>query len=157
MIDNIYKKIWELSPQVQNKEAYDNLTLLTKELIGLYDQQGRLSEDPFSPTRLRKLSLAVEQVNLLLKDSTCLITGGLGCVGSTLLGEIQNFDVKRIIILDRKQADIISPDARIVYIECDVRDLDAVRKTFLEYQPDFVFHAAAQRDPGDGARLRYEH
>ncbi len=148
MIDNIYKKIWALSPQVRNKEAYDNLTLLTRELIGLYDQQGRLSEDPFSPTRLRKLSLAVEQVNLLLADSTCLVTGGQGCVGSTLIGEIQKFDVKRIIVLDRKQPDIISPDARIIYVECDVRDLDAVRKTFLEYKPDFVFHAAAQRDPG---------
>src|SRR5688572_31182488 len=145
MIEDIYKNIWALSPQVRSQVSYDELTSLTKELISLYDLQERLSEDPFSPTRLRKLSLAVDQVNLLLKDSTCLVTGGLGCVGSTLVGEIQKFDVKRIIVLDRKQTDISIADARIVHIECDVRDFDTVRKTFLEYRPDFVFHAAAQR------------
>ena len=70
MIEDIYKQIWALSPQVRNKDSYDKLTSLTKELIGLYDLQGRLSEDPFSPTRLRKLSLAVHQVGLLLRNST---------------------------------------------------------------------------------------
>jgi nucleoside-diphosphate-sugar epimerase len=148
MIEDIYKKIWALSPQVRNKDSFDKLTSLTKELIGLYDLQGRLSEDPFSPTRLRKLSLAVDKVNLLLKDSTCLITGGSGCVGSTLVGEILKFDVKRIVILDRKQPDKTFSDPRIVYVGCDVRDFGDIRKTFLEYQPDFVFHTAAQRDPG---------
>ncbi|HEX6892336.1 MAG TPA: polysaccharide biosynthesis protein [Chryseolinea sp.] len=148
MIEDIYKQIWALSPQVRNKDSYDKLTSLTKELIGLYDLQGRLSEDPFSPTRLRKLSLAVHQVGLLLRDSTCLITGGLGCVGSTLTSEILKFDVKRIIILDKKQNNITFSDPRIVYIECDVRNFDDVRKIFIEYQPEFVFHTAAQRDPG---------
>jgi nucleoside-diphosphate-sugar epimerase len=148
MIEDIYKQIWALSPQVRDKQSYDELTSLTKELIGLYDLQGRLSEDPFTPTRLRKLSLPVDQVNLLLKDSTCLITGGLGCVGSTLAGEILKFDVKRIVILDRKQDDITFSDPRIVYVGCDVRDFDALKKAFIEHQPEFVFHTAAQRDPG---------
>jgi hypothetical protein len=148
MIEDIYKKIWALSPQVRSQVSYDELTSLTKELISLYDLQERLSEDPFSPTRLRKLSLAVDQVNLLLKDSTCLVTGGLGCVGSTLVGEILKFDVKRIVILDRKQHDEPFSDPRIICVGCDVRNLDDVRKIFVEYQPDFVFHTAAQRDPG---------
>ena len=30
MIDDIYKKIWALSPQVQNKEAYDQFNLAHK-------------------------------------------------------------------------------------------------------------------------------
>jgi nucleoside-diphosphate-sugar epimerase len=148
MIEDIYKKIWALSPQVHKKDSYDELTALTKEMIRLYDLQERLSEDPFSPTRLRKLSLALDQVNVLLKDSTCLVTGGLGCVGSKLVGEILKFDVRRIVILDKKPHDKSFSDPRIVHIECDVRDLSAVRKSFIEYQPDFVFHTAAQRDPG---------
>jgi len=148
MIEEIYKKIWALSPQVYKKDSYDELASLTKEMIGLYDLQGRLSEDPFSPTRLRKLGLAVDQVNLLLENSTCLVTGGLGCVGSTLVGEILKFDIKRLVILDKKQHDNSLSDPRVVYVECDVRDLNAVRKCFLEFKPDFVFHTAAQRDPG---------
>ncbi|HMG91333.1 MAG TPA: hypothetical protein VK589_14810, partial [Chryseolinea sp.] len=123
MIEEIYKKIWALSPQVYKKDSYDELASLTKEMIGLYDLQGRLSEDPFSPTRLRKLGLAVDQVNLLLENSTCLVTGGLGCVGSTLVGEILKFDIKRLVILDKKQHDNSLSDPRVVYVECDVRDL----------------------------------
>jgi nucleoside-diphosphate-sugar epimerase len=148
MIEDIYKKIWEISPKVLNRDYYDQLTSLTKELINLYDLQGRLAEDPFSPTRLRKLSLPDEKISLLLRNSTCLVTGGLGCVGSTLISEIQRFEVKRIIILDHKAPDTKFSDPRITNIECDVRDEKAVRNIFLRHRPDFVFHTAAQRDPG---------
>ncbi len=147
MIEDIYKKIWEISRKVHNKDSYKQLTSLTKELINLYDLQGRLSEDPFTPTRLRKLSLP-EKISRLLKNSTCLITGGLGCVGTALITEILKFNVKRIIILDRRTSDTKFSDPRILYVGCDVRDNDAVRDTFLQYRPDFVFHTAAQRDPG---------
>ena len=147
MIEDIYKKIWEISPKVHSKDSYEQLTSLTKELINLYDLQGRLGEDPFSPTRLRKLSLPDEKVRHLLRNSTCLVTGGLGCVGSTLVSEILRFDVKRIVILDRNRR-IKFSDPRITHIECDVREKEAVRSIFLQYRPDFVFHTAAQRDPG---------
>jgi len=148
MIEDIYRKIWEISPNVHNKESYSQLTSLTKELINLYDLQGRLTEDPFSPTRLRRLSLPVEKVNDLLANSTCLVTGGLGCVGSTLIEEVRKFDVKRIVILDQKVSGVTFSDPRIVRVECDVREKETVRNIFLEYQPEFVFHTAAQRDPG---------
>jgi len=118
------------------------------ELISLYDLQGRLDEDPFGPTRLRKLSLPDEKVSALLDDSTCLVTGGLGCVGTALISEILKFDVKRIIILDKKRLDTKFTDPRFIYIECDVRESEKVRQAFLQYRPDFVFHTAAQRDPG---------
>ena len=118
------------------------------ELISLYDLQGRLDEDPFGPTRLRKLSLPDEKVSALLDDSTCLVTGGLGCVGTALISEILKFDVKRIIILDKKRLDTKFTDPRFTYIECDVRESEKVRQAFLQYRPDFVFHTAAQRDPG---------
>ena len=118
------------------------------ELISLYDLQGRLDEDPFGPTRLRKLSLPDEKVSALMDDSTCLVTGGLGCVGTALISEILKFDVKRIIILDKKRLDTKFTDPRFTYIECDVRESEKVRQAFLQYRPDFVFHTAAQRDPG---------
>src|SRR5688572_7797182 len=148
MIEDIYKKIWEISPKVHDKDAYEQLTSLTKELISLYDLQGRLDEDPFSPTRLRKLSLPDKKVSDLLDESTCLITGGLGCVGTALINEILKFDVKRIIILDKKRPDKKFSDSRFTYVECDVRESEKVHQTFLQYRPDFVFHTAAQRDPG---------
>jgi len=148
MIEDIYKRIWELSPNVRSSDSYAELTSLTKELIRLYDLQVRLSDDPFSPTRLRKLSLPVEKLNHELKNSTCLVTGGLGCVGSTLVSELLKFDIKRIIILDHNNQSAYIPVPKVTFIPCDVREFQFVQEIFTQYRPDFVFHTAAQRDPG---------
>lgn len=147
MVEDIYKRIWGLSPTVRKKESYEELTKLTKELIALYDLQGRLSCDPFNPTRLRKLSLPFEQLNHELNGSTCLVTGGLGCVGTTLVDALLKFDIRRIIILDKRQP-VDKLDAKIIHAQCDVRDLNSVVGIFAQYRPDYVFHTAAQRDPG---------
>lgn len=147
MIEDIYKRIWELSPSVRKNESYEELTKLTKELITLYDLQGRLSCDPFSPTRQRKLSLPFEKINHELKDSTCLVTGGLGCVGSTLVDALLEFDIMRIIIIDERQP-VHKLDPKVMFVQCDVRDALSVQNIFTQYRPDFVFHTAAQRDPG---------
>lgn len=148
MIEDIYKKIWELSPNVKKSDSYAELTKLTRELINMYDQQGRLDGDPFSPTRLRKLSLPFDAINTLLKDSTVLITGGLGCVGTTLLQELVKFDVKKIVILDNRSTPSSPLPPGVTLVTADVRDIEAVEKTFATHRPDFVFHTAAQRDPG---------
>lgn len=158
MIDDVYRKIWELSPKVRTEESYIELTKLTRELIGLYDLQGRLSSDPFSPTRQRSLSLPVEKINDLLTDRTCLVTGGLGCVGSTLVNELLKFDLKYLIILDKQEqvslgskvtySPIDKPGSKVTYVTADIQDFQSVQDIFTKYRPDFVFHTAAQRDPG---------
>jgi len=154
MIENIYKRIWDLSPKVRAPESYLELTRLTQELIGLYDLQGRLECDPFSPTRQRNLSLPTVKLSHLLANSTCLLTGGLGCVGSTLAGELLKFEIKHLVILDIKDPDALAPKSipavpgQVTYIKADVRDFNALQEIFTTYRPDFVFHTAAQRDPG---------
>ncbi len=156
MIDDIYKEIWGLSPKVKDSKEYSALTDLTEELIRLYDLQGRLSDDPFSPTRLRKLSLPFEKINSELKGSTCIVTGGLGCVGSTLVAELLKFDVKKIILLDINTNVTFSPSEKVTLVLCDVRDFNALIEQFEKYRPDYVFHTAAQRDPGYAERHVYE-
>ncbi len=150
MTEEIYKKIWELSPQVQSSESYSQLVKLTKELIELYTLQGRLDIDPFHPTRERKLSLPFEKINHELKNRTCVVTGGLGCVGSALVNELLKFDIKRIIIIDKKEISSYtnSPSDKVMHLVCDIRNFQLVQKIFNEHRPDFVFHTAAQRDPG---------
>ena len=148
--EEIYKKIWDLSPLVENRESYNELKRLTQELIYIYDDQGRLTEDPFDSTRARKLSQPFEKINAVIKDRTCLVTGGLGCVGSNLVNELLKFDVKRIVILDKNLSFPyhIEADPAITIIHGDIRDTQVVYDTFTKYRPDLVFHTAAQRDPG---------
>ncbi|WP_276373771.1 polysaccharide biosynthesis protein [Chryseolinea sp. H1M3-3] len=146
----IYKKIWDLSPNFHIPDSYHNLNLLTQELIHIYDSQGRIGQDPFASTRERELSQPFHKINALLKGSVCLVTGGLGCVGSNLVNELVKFDVARIIVLDKNDNTPyhIESDHSVTVVHGDIRDAETVHDTFTAYKPDFVFHTAAQRDPG---------
>jgi hypothetical protein len=147
MTDPIYKKIWELSPYVRQYEHYLELNRLTNELVSLYESQGRLAIDPFSSTRERKISVPFKKVQAKLKNSTCVVTGGMGCVGSILVKELLKYDVNEIIILDNSPLPFINTE-RVIRYDCDIRNLPLMNEIFSLYRPDFVFHAAAQRDPG---------
>lgn len=69
MVESIHAKIWDLSPAVNEPEAYAELIDLTRQLIAIYEQDGRLEENPFTPTTKRKLSLPNEELRMMLSDS----------------------------------------------------------------------------------------
>ena len=148
--DEIYKKIWDLAPRAHERDAYDKLNELTQKLIQIYDAQGRLSEDPFASTTERALSQPFEKLFAILNDRVCLVTGGLGCVGSNLVNELLKFDPKHIIIIDKNQNSKykVEDDPCIIILHGDIRDSQFVHDTFTKYKPEYVFHTAAQRDPG---------
>lgn len=148
--DEIYKKIWDLAPHVRDREAYGKLNCLTQQLIHIYDEQGRLTDDPFASTRERALSQPFEKIHAILKDRVCLVTGGLGCVGSNLANELLQFDPKHIIIVDKNKNSTykVESDPSITIVHGDIRDAQFVHDTFTRYKPEYIFHTAAQRDPG---------
>ena len=156
--EELYKRIWDLSPTCKETESYDELNRLTRELIQIYDEQGRLDEDPFNPTRQRRLSQPFEKINAILKNSTCLVTGGLGCVGTNLVNELLKFAVERIVILDNNTDTpyFLEKDRSITVIKGDIRDPQVVHDVFTVYRPDYVFHTAAQRNPGYAETHIYE-
>lgn len=130
-------------------DAYAALKKSTSQLIDLYHEQGRIVDDPFEPVRHRTLDLPVDSIEDMLHNSTCVVTGGLGCVGSRLVNELLRFNVRRIVILDIRDPQhlICSPD-RLVHLHCDVANLPLLESIFGFYRPDYVFHTAGQRDPG---------
>ena len=157
MTEELYKRIWQLSPDVQRQDAFSELTHLTKELIDIYAMQGRLDQNPFQPSLGRTLSLPVQHLNEKLKGCTCLVTGGLGCVGTILVNELLRFEVAQIIVLDIACSKPTSfSDSRVSCIVCDIRQADDVLRLFSLHQPHFVFHTAAQRSPGYAERHAYD-
>ncbi|MGV3706179.1 MAG: NAD-dependent epimerase/dehydratase family protein [Arcticibacter sp.] len=148
MVKTIHAKIWGLSPFVHEKEALAELTDLTRDLIEIYDQDGRLDENPFTPTTKRTLSVPQMELQDMLAGSVCLVTG-YGCVGQCLVEKLDAFGIKLIVVVDMKPAPgggLLNDNVR--YVQADVSNEQDLESLFELYRPEFIFHTAAQRDPG---------
>lgn len=151
IVQEIFEKIWKYSLFFSNDESYRKLVELTQDLISVYDQQGRLWQNPFEPAKNRKLSLPFEKINHELKNKICLITGGIGDVGTTLFNDLLKFDPKEIILLDNRiteNSEEFILGKKISKVNCDIRDEKKLQEIFKKYQPEIIFHTAAVRDPG---------
>jgi UDP-glucose 4-epimerase len=85
----------------------------------------------------------------MIKDSRCLVTGGAGTIGSTVVDQLIAAGAGEIIVLDnlvrgrpQNLAQALTYDA-VRLVEGDIRDRALV--TELMYGIDFVFHLAAIR------------
>jgi NADP-dependent 3-hydroxy acid dehydrogenase YdfG len=149
MCESIYNRISELSSQIANPQFFQELTHLTHELISVYDKQHRLDHHPFASARLRTIDVPMDVVKSRLEGKVCIVTGGAGCVGSSLIESLLKINVGLIISLDLKSnTQYHFPDARVVRLQCDIRDASLLKYIFNVYKPEYIFHTAAQRDPG---------
>lgn len=148
MKDETFDKIRALSPHVSDKNSYQELIKLTQQIIEEYREQGRLDVDPLESARNRSLSCPDELLHEKLDNSTCIISGGLGCIGTTLINELLKFQVRKIIVVDKKLYEGLPIDERVQYYTCDILDKERLSEIFETHQPEIIFHTAAQRDPG---------
>lgn len=99
--------------------------------------------------RSKYQNLKTEHLQNKVKDSTILITGGAGFIGSYLVEELLQLEPRKIIIIDNfirgskenMRSFIDSPLVEVV--EGDVRDTALVEKYVAV--SDYVFHMAALR------------
>jgi nucleoside-diphosphate-sugar epimerase len=148
MKDQAFHEIWKLSSQVQDPDCYQELIKYTQQVIQEYTEQGRLDFDPLESARNRVLSLPKEQLAKELNDAVCVVSGGLGCIGSTLVKELLQFDVREIVVIDKVSFDGYTSDDRLKYYQADVLDRAQLEEIFSKHRPQIVFHTAAQRNPG---------
>lgn len=84
-----------------------------------------------------------------IKDSTILVTGGAGFIGSYVVEELIPLQPKKIIIIDNlirggyANMKSFSNNPVVEFHKGDIRDLDLLEKCIAE--SDFVFHMAALR------------
>jgi hypothetical protein len=83
-----------------------------------------------------------------LGGATVLVTGGTGCIGSTLMARLARQRPRRLVSVSRGLSDGWPQVAGAEYAQADIRDPRGLAAVFEQVRPDVVFHLAAQRDPG---------
>jgi nucleoside-diphosphate-sugar epimerase len=95
----------------------------------------------------RGLCLPEAQVSGWLAGTTVLVTGGTGCIGSTLMAQVAARAPARLVSVSRGMTDGWPTQATAEYRQADVRDRGALEAVIREVRPDVIFHVAAQREP----------
>ena len=96
----------------------------------------------------RGLCLPEAELADRLRDATVLVTGGTGCIGSTLMAQLVARSPGRLVSVSRGITSDRPRNAGAEYRYADIRDRAAMDRLIGEVKPDLVFHVAAQRDPG---------
>ena len=95
-----------------------------------------------------------DEITSKLTNSVVLVTGGGGSIGSELCRQIAKCNPKLLIILDIYENNAYDieqelirnyPNLNLKTIIGSVRDYDRLDKIFKEYNPEYVFHAAAHK------------
>lgn len=88
----------------------------------------------------------------LISGKTVLVTGAGGSIGSELCRQIARYGPSRIVLYElseyalyqiEQQLDELHARLPLVRLVGDVKNLEHLRRTFIEYRPQLVFHAAA--------------
>lgn len=97
----------------------------------------------------------IDNPNLLKEftGETVLVTGAAGSIGSELVNQLSNFDVKHLILVDQAESALydvqqdLKRDGKYNFtaIVADIRDGLRIDTIFQTYKPTMVFHAAAYK------------
>ncbi len=89
-----------------------------------------------------------------IHNKTIFVTGGGGSIGSELCRQIANLAPANLIIVDHSEFNLYAidmelskrfPNTKVVAHLASVTDKTEMRKLFLQYNPDMVFHVAAYK------------
>lgn len=152
-INNLLDELAQAAPpraEVLTQSQMVRLRDLTRELLGLKPQAGA-EYRRFEGVRHRRIALPQQDLAARLEGATVLVTGGTGCIGRVLLGELLNYRPARLVSLSRGHTPAPAI-AGVEFVRGDVRRRSDLDEAFAEIRPDVVFHTAALRDPGRAER-----
>jgi len=100
------------------------------------------------------IQLEMEKIGEYLKDKSILITGAGGSIGAELCRQIARYFPKNLMLFDRTENNLYEiemelqrdfPYLRYSPILGNVLHKEVLKKFFLKYRPEVVFHAAAYK------------
>jgi FlaA1/EpsC-like NDP-sugar epimerase len=93
-------------------------------------------------------------LKMMVSGKRVLVTGAGGSIGSELCRQIAQYEPARLALLGHGEHSIFTvseefarlrPALQIARVIADVRDADRIEKTFRDFRPQIVFHAAAHK------------
>jgi Polysaccharide biosynthesis protein/Glycosyl transferase family 2 len=120
----------------------------TADLLSVAAESGEAEFRRFQAMKNRGLVVDAGGLDQLHRDRTILVTGGTGCIGSSLLAELSRLRPERLVSISRGISTPWSVTAGVEYQQVDIRDRDGLERIFDRVKPDVVYHLAAQHDPG---------
>lgn len=109
---------------------------------------------PFDVLGRKHHNLDFKGPSHLIKHKTVLITGAGGTIGSEIAKQVASFSPSCIILLDNSEENLYEVDQKIkdsfpsvkrVAKLKDVKEKDQIDLIFKEYNPQIIFHAAANK------------
>ena len=150
MVSEVIGKMRAVAPpglEHLDQATREFLSDLTQTLITAKD--GALAEhERFLALGQRELRLPEATLAERLRGATVLVTGGTGCIGSMLVGQLAARQTACLVSVSRGITNGHPRYDDVEYRHADVRDCDAMSRLMADVRPDVVFHVAAQRDPG---------
>jgi len=122
------------------------LKQLTKELIAAKPEAHKEYER-FLGIQQRGLCMPKARLRSRLGGAVILVTGGTGCIGSTLMSELVKYHPARLVSVSRGITANWPAQAIAEYMIGDVRDRDRMNEIIQKVRPDIIFHVVAQRSP----------
>jgi nucleoside-diphosphate-sugar epimerase len=150
LVPEIIAKMREVAPSGQRVLDDQTVELLHDLTQSLIEAKGGAAEEHarFLSIAERGLCLPEEQLAARVRGATVMVTGGTGCIGSTLMAQLIARCPGRLVSVSRKISDSRPRHASAEYLHADVTDRAALDRVIGEVRPDLIFHVAAQRDPG---------
>jgi hypothetical protein len=129
-----------------NEAEVARLRELTGELIAAKPEA--LTEHArFLGVRRRGLCLPETELSQRLGGASVLVTGGTGCIGSTLMAELARRRPGRLVGVSRGVTSGWPRQPGAEYLAGDARDRARIDEIIAQVRPDVIFHVAAQRSP----------
>ena len=127
-------------------EQADILRAMTRELAAT-KPDATAEYERFLGIQYRSLTLPDDEIAVRLDGKVVLVTGGTGCIGSTLMAQLAMYQPRRLVSVSRGVMRYQPVSTGIDYLYCDVSNREAITRLITAVKPDIIFHVAAQRSP----------
>lgn len=102
----------------------------------------------------KPIQLFDKHVSKVVKEKTVLVTGAAGSIGSEIVRKLSEHGALRIICLDFSESALYDLEQELkrshtqgafAFVLADIRNEKLLEKVFIDFSPQFIYHAAAYK------------